>query len=153
MIAARRALAEFAPIRSESSVYETSPMYVTDQACFWNGAWLVETDQSPRRLLERLHRIESDLGRTRTKQYGPRPIDLDLVAYGCLNYRFQEPGARPIEVPHPRMGERRFVLEPMIELGVGCAWKAQFETLSDQGCIRLGTLDTLAQTFTSRTTS
>jgi 2-amino-4-hydroxy-6-hydroxymethyldihydropteridine diphosphokinase len=97
-----------------STLRETEPVGpVTDQPRFLNGAVALETSLEPRALLDRLLAIEASLGRTREGPAGgPRTIDLDLLSYGDL--RIEEPG---LEVPHPRMHEREFVLEPLRELG------------------------------------
>jgi 2-amino-4-hydroxy-6-hydroxymethyldihydropteridine diphosphokinase len=98
-----------------SSVRETDPVGVVDQPRFLNAAAALETELAPRELLERLLAIERRLGRTRTgPRFGPRTIDLDLLVYG--GERIDEPG---LEVPHPRLHERRFVLEPLLELDPG----------------------------------
>ena len=77
-----------------------------------NAACAVETELPPRRLLERLLAVERALGRERTgSRFGPRTIDLDLLLYG--DETIDEPG---LTVPHPRLAERRFVLEPLAEL-------------------------------------
>jgi 2-amino-4-hydroxy-6-hydroxymethyldihydropteridine diphosphokinase len=94
-----------------SSLRETDPVGVTDQPAFLNGAVALETELSPRELLERLLAIERELGRERRERWGPRTIDLDLLLYGVETV--DEPGLR---VPHPRLHERRFALEPLAEL-------------------------------------
>jgi 2-amino-4-hydroxy-6-hydroxymethyldihydropteridine diphosphokinase len=95
-----------------SSLRETDPVGYTDQPRFLNGVAELETDLAPRELLERLLAVERDLGRVREgPRYGPRTIDLDLLLYG--DAVVDEPGLR---IPHPRMTERRFVLEPLAEL-------------------------------------
>ncbi len=97
-----------------SSLRETDPVGpVTDQPRFLNGVAAVETTLGPRRLLEVLLAIEAGLGRARTgPPGGPRTLDLDLLLYG--EERIDEPG---LQVPHPRLHERPFVLEPLEELG------------------------------------
>ncbi len=96
-----------------SSFQVTEPVGITDQPRFLNAAVAVETELSPRELLERLLDIERSLGRTREgPRGGPRTIDLDLLLYG--DEVVDEPGLR---VPHPRLTERRFALEPLDELG------------------------------------
>jgi 2-amino-4-hydroxy-6-hydroxymethyldihydropteridine diphosphokinase len=86
---------------------------VTDQPRFLNGAAVVETALPARALLARLLEIEAGLGRTRDGPVGgPRTIDLDLLLYG--EERIDEPD---LQVPHPRLHEREFVLEPLAELG------------------------------------
>jgi 2-amino-4-hydroxy-6-hydroxymethyldihydropteridine diphosphokinase len=96
-----------------SSFRETDPVGYLDQPRFLNGACAVETDLGPRELLERLLAVESALGRRRadTPRWGPRTIDLDLLLYG--DETVEEPG---LTVPHPRLTERSFVLEPLLEL-------------------------------------
>ncbi len=91
---------------------ETDPVGYADQPRFLNAACLIETDVSARELLERLLAVERSLGRERAgPRFGPRTIDLDLLLYG--DETIDEPG---LTVPHPRLAERRFVLEPLAEL-------------------------------------
>jgi 2-amino-4-hydroxy-6-hydroxymethyldihydropteridine diphosphokinase len=94
-----------------SSLRETDPVGVLDQPRFLNGAVLVETDLGARELLEALLAVEQQLGRVRDRRFGPRTIDLDLLLYGDLV--LDEPG---LTVPHQRLHERRFALEPLAEL-------------------------------------
>lgn len=92
---------------------ETEPVGYEDQPRFLNAAAKLVTTRSPRELLELLLGLERVLGRVRGEgpRYGPRTIDLDLLVYG--NETIDEPG---LVVPHPRLHERRFVLEPLAEL-------------------------------------
>ncbi|MEX2464702.1 MAG: 2-amino-4-hydroxy-6-hydroxymethyldihydropteridine diphosphokinase [Gaiellaceae bacterium] len=95
-----------------SSVRETDPVGYEDQPRFLNAACALETELRPRELFERLLAIERSLGRERAgPRFGPRTIDLDLLLYG--NETLDEPG---LNVPHPRLAERLFVLEPLYEL-------------------------------------
>ena len=95
-----------------STFHETAPVGLTDQPDFLNGAVALDTQLAPRALLQRLLEIERELGRTRTgPSFGPRTIDLDLLLYGEVE--LDEPG---LSVPHPRLHERRFALEPLAEL-------------------------------------
>jgi 2-amino-4-hydroxy-6-hydroxymethyldihydropteridine diphosphokinase len=96
-----------------STLRETDPVGYEDQPRFLNGAAEVETRLSPRELLERLLEIERRLGRVRGAgpRFGPRTIDLDLLLYG--KETVDEPG---LTLPHPRLHERRFALEPLAEL-------------------------------------
>lgn len=96
-----------------SSFRETDPVGVVDQPRFVNAAAALETSLRPRELLERLLDVERSLGRDRAveKRWGPRTVDLDLLLYGGES--IDEPG---LEVPHPRLAERAFVLEPLLEL-------------------------------------
>jgi 2-amino-4-hydroxy-6-hydroxymethyldihydropteridine diphosphokinase len=93
---------------------ETEPVGPVAQGPFLNGAVLVSTELPPRELLERLLAIEQSLGRVRRERFGPRTIDLDLLLYG--DEVLDEPG---LTVPHPRLHERRFALEPLAELAPG----------------------------------
>jgi 2-amino-4-hydroxy-6-hydroxymethyldihydropteridine diphosphokinase len=95
-----------------SAFRETEPVGIVDQPRFLNAAAAVDTELPPRDLLDRLLAIERRLGRTRTgPRFGPRAIDLDLLLYG--DEEIAEPG---LEVPHPRLHERLFALEPLVEL-------------------------------------
>jgi 2-amino-4-hydroxy-6-hydroxymethyldihydropteridine diphosphokinase len=99
-------------VEAVSSLRETDPVGYEDQPRFLNGAAALRTELGPRTLLERLHEVERRLGRDRTgPRFGPRTIDLDLLLYG--DEQVEEPG---LEIPHPRLAERRFVLEPLAEL-------------------------------------
>jgi 2-amino-4-hydroxy-6-hydroxymethyldihydropteridine diphosphokinase len=92
---------------------ETAPVGYADQPRFLNAVARVATTLPARELLELLLEVERGLGRVRGAgpRYGPRTIDLDLLLYG--DETIDEPGLR---VPHPRLHERRFVLEPLVEL-------------------------------------
>jgi 2-amino-4-hydroxy-6-hydroxymethyldihydropteridine diphosphokinase len=104
--------AEDVRVLAISRFRETDPVGYVDQPRFLNGAALVETDLSAPELLERLLTVERSLGRERTgPRFGPRTIDLDLLLYG--DETIDQPG---LTVPHPRLAERRFVLEPLAEL-------------------------------------
>ena len=96
-----------------SHYYRTAPVGDSDQPDFLNAVVVVETGLAPLALLRAMQRIESQLGRTRerTRRWGPRTIDLDLLLFGHEVIREQD-----LTVPHPRMGERAFVLEPLAEL-------------------------------------
>jgi 2-amino-4-hydroxy-6-hydroxymethyldihydropteridine diphosphokinase len=100
-------------VRGISQLRDTEPVGLTDQPRFLNGAVEVETGLAPRELLEALLGIECGLGRDRSgvPRGGPRTVDLDLLLYG--NAVIAEPG---LEVPHPRLAERRFALEPLADL-------------------------------------
>jgi 2-amino-4-hydroxy-6-hydroxymethyldihydropteridine diphosphokinase len=96
-----------------STLHNTDPVGLLDQPQFLNGVVELETGLSARRLLEALLELERVFGRDRSSSVpqGPRTLDLDLLVYGDVT--IVEPG---LEVPHPRLGERRFVLEPLAEL-------------------------------------
>jgi 2-amino-4-hydroxy-6-hydroxymethyldihydropteridine diphosphokinase len=100
------------PVSCLSSIYETEPVDVTDQPPFLNMvAELRITVFSPEQILARLLRVEYALGRRREIARGPRNIDLDLLLYGA-----EHRDTELLVLPHPRMHERRFVLEPLAEL-------------------------------------
>ncbi len=94
-----------------SSIYETEPRDLTDQPWFLNQVIEAETELLPLKLLHSLLRIEREMGRRRLVSKGPRVIDLDLLLYGKSVIRTKE-----LDIPHPRISERRFVLEPLAEL-------------------------------------
>ena len=98
---------------ARSSLRETAPVGVVDQPAFLNGAVAVDADVSARELLDVLLDVERRLGRVRegAVRWGPRTVDLDLLLFG--DEVLDEPGLR---VPHPRLAERRFALEPLAEL-------------------------------------
>lgn len=94
-----------------SDFLPTAPVGRTDQPEFLNATALIQTDLSPRELLNLLLRIETEQGRVRTERWGPRTLDLDLLLYdGRI---INEPD---LQIPHPRMHERRFVLEPLAQI-------------------------------------
>jgi 2-amino-4-hydroxy-6-hydroxymethyldihydropteridine diphosphokinase len=94
-----------------SELRETEPVGVVDQPPFLNGVVALETTLSARELLDLLLDVERVLGRVRTERWGPRTVDLDLLVFG--SEAIDEPGLR---VPHPRLRERRFALEPLADL-------------------------------------
>ncbi len=110
-----RRAAELLGTHRLSSIRETEPWGYADQPMFLNAVAELDTDLSPRALLDRLLELERELGRTRDgPRFGPRTIDLDLLLFG--DDVVDEPG---LTVPHPRLHERLFVLEPLHELDPG----------------------------------
>ena len=107
----RAALAALPGVVAVSELRETTPVGVVDQPPFLNGAAALETELSPRELLDALLEVERRLGRERRERWGPRTIDLDLLLHG--DDVVDEPG---LTVPHPRLHERRFALEPLLDL-------------------------------------
>lgn len=94
-----------------SSVYETAPMYFREQENFLNMVVEGRTTLPPTDLLQRVLDIEQEMGRRRTVPNGPRLIDIDVLFFGeCLVDTPQ------LRVPHPKLQERRFVLEPLVEI-------------------------------------
>jgi 2-amino-4-hydroxy-6-hydroxymethyldihydropteridine diphosphokinase len=106
----RAALRRLQPARV-SPIYETEPVDYEDQPRFLNLVAELDTDLFPRQLLRRTQHIERELGRVRTTPKGPRTIDIDILLFGSVVMRTRE-----LEIPHPRMAERRFVLQPLADL-------------------------------------
>jgi 2-amino-4-hydroxy-6-hydroxymethyldihydropteridine diphosphokinase len=98
-------------VKKRSSLYETEPWGVKDQPGFINLVVEIETETDPRRLLQVLKIIEQGMGREDTFRWGPRIIDLDILLYDDLVLRDEE-----IQIPHPSMHLRDFVLKPMNEI-------------------------------------
>jgi 2-amino-4-hydroxy-6-hydroxymethyldihydropteridine diphosphokinase len=98
-----------------STLRETEPVGVGEQPLYLNGVAVLDTTLGARELLDRLLAVEQRFGRVRVPgEHGPRTLDLDLLLYG--DEVIDEPELR---VPHPRLHERRFVLEPLLELAPG----------------------------------
>jgi 2-amino-4-hydroxy-6-hydroxymethyldihydropteridine diphosphokinase len=100
-------------VKARSSIYETEPRDVSDQPWFLNMVIECETEYFPLQLLAVLQRVERELGRVRhgAPPRGPRVIDIDILLFGTVKVKTAK-----LEVPHPRMLERRFVLEPLLEI-------------------------------------
>ena len=113
-------------LSARSSIYEAEPQDVTYQPWFLNMAVACETSHSPLRLLTILNEIEKKLGRVRSGAMlrGPRLIDIDIIFFGGLVVEGGE-----LTIPHPRMMERRFVLEPLIEIDPDLKHPATHERL------------------------
>jgi len=94
-----------------SRIYETEPVDYIDQAWFLNQVVEAETALFPMQLLTRIGRIERELGRVRTAPKGPRTIDIDILFYAAAIVETAR-----LEIPHPRIAERRFVLAPLAEV-------------------------------------
>ncbi len=109
--AALAALGAQTRVVAVSTLRETDPVGVADHPPFLNGAAALETELAPRELLDALLAVEQELGRERRERWGPRTIDLDLLLYG--EEAIDEPG---LTVPHPRLHQRRFALEPLLDL-------------------------------------
>jgi 2-amino-4-hydroxy-6-hydroxymethyldihydropteridine diphosphokinase len=100
-------------VQARSSDYETPPWGDTAQDPFINACIRVETATAPRELLDVLHEVEAQFGRDRARErrWGPRPLDLDLLAYDDVTLAGDE-----LTLPHPRLFERAFVLVPLAEI-------------------------------------
>jgi 2-amino-4-hydroxy-6-hydroxymethyldihydropteridine diphosphokinase len=94
-----------------SALYETEPVDVPDQPWFLNCVAAIETDKTPRELLKVVLQVEASMGRLRMREKSARNIDIDVLLFGdCV---VDEPG---LKIPHPAMHQRRFVLQPLVEI-------------------------------------
>lgn len=110
----KKALSEIkkiAKITKKSKIYETSPVGYKHQGNFLNMVIKIETNLSPQVLLEKLQKIEKELGRERKIKNGPRTIDIDILTFE--DTIVDEPN---LKIPHPGMYQRKFVLVPLLEL-------------------------------------
>ncbi|KAK0239138.1 Dihydropteroate synthase [Armillaria nabsnona] len=111
-------------ILNTSFLYESAPMYVTDQPTFINGACIIQTNLPPLELLGLLKKIEATVGRVPSIRNGPRAVDLDIILYSDLVIDTRPQGQRQtgenlegrLVIPHPRMCEREFVLRPLKDM-------------------------------------
>lgn len=128
------AAAEAVGARRMSSVYETAPQgEVLDQPDFLNAVVEIETDLAPEELLRECKRIESVLGRQQGGvRHGPRPIDIDILLLGDLEYESER-----LRIPHRDLETRRFVLEPLAELAPERVDEATLGAVQDQRVRRL----------------
>lgn len=104
-------LAELGTVTAHSSLYRSEPWGVTNQPSFVNAAALLKTELPPHALLAELKRLEGELGRTQTYRWGPRVVDLDILAYDDLV--LDDPD---LTLPHARLAERAFALAPLAEI-------------------------------------
>lgn len=114
-----------------SSVYRTAARDAEDQDDFLNAVAKIETDEDPQDVHETLKTIENELEKHLPYPKGPRTIDLDILLFD--NLQMDEDG---LQIPHPRMLERRFVLEPLSELDD--SWKEDLQHVMSQDCERIG---------------
>jgi len=98
-------------VKTVAPLYRTAPVGYTEQDYFINTVAEVRTTLTPRQLLDGLQQIENDLGRVRVIRWGPRTVDLDILLYG--DQTINEPD---LQVPHPRMDQRVFVMLPLADL-------------------------------------
>lgn len=110
----------------ESSLYATQPVGGPPQAWFLNAVVEAETDWMPLRVLHALQKIERSMGRRRTVLRGPRTLDLDILFYASSVIR-----SRELEVPHPRLPQRRFVLAPLAELAPALSHPLLHKTIGE----------------------
>ena len=100
-------------IEKISSIYETAPFGVMDQDDFLNMVVAVETELSPENLLQKCLGVENAMGRVRSRHWGPRIIDLDLLFYDAVQMQTNK-----LTLPHPGIGQRAFVLIPMRDVAM-----------------------------------
>jgi len=105
---------DISPVLKTSSIYETQSWGKTDAPDYLNQVILLKTALSARAVLQQILNIEHTLGRRRDEKWGSRTIDIDILFYG--SDIIDEPG---LHVPHPRLHERRFTLEPLAEIAPG----------------------------------
>jgi 2-amino-4-hydroxy-6-hydroxymethyldihydropteridine diphosphokinase len=110
----------------QSSLYETEPVELREQDWFLNGVVEAETDLTPQELMHALLNIERSMGRRRLTPKGPRTIDMDILLFGSTIVR-----AAGLELPHPRMAERRFVLVPFAEIAPGVLHPVLKKTMAE----------------------
>lgn len=131
----REAVASLDSVVAVSPVYRTEPVGGPEQEPFLNIVVQLETEQSPRDLLGVCHRLESAANRVRTVRWGPRTLDVDIVWIDGVTV--DEPD---LQVPHPRMRSRRFVMAPLADLAPDVAGEGWAE--SAEGHVdRIGLLD------------
>lgn len=113
-------------VTRQSSIYLTEPVDFEKQNWFLNCVVEAETDLMPRQLLRAIQQVENEIGRHRLVRGGPRVIDLDILLCGSSIIRTPE-----LEVPHPRMAERRFVLVPLAEIAPTARHPVKNETAAE----------------------
>ena len=98
-------------VKAVSRLYQTEPWGYVDQEDFLNGAILIETDREPAALLELTQSIEQGMGRKKIFVNGPRNIDVDILIYEDVVVESER-----LTIPHPRIGQRLFVLQPLMDI-------------------------------------
>jgi 2-amino-4-hydroxy-6-hydroxymethyldihydropteridine diphosphokinase len=104
-------LGDFGHVTAVSSLYETEPVEVTGQSWFLNCAVKIDTEKMPRQLISAILALEQSMGRQRKQAKAPRTIDIDILLFGSSVIEMKS-----LTIPHPRLHERRFVLEPLAEI-------------------------------------
>lgn len=125
-------------VKRVSSIYETDPVGYVDQAQFLNIVLEITTDLEPLSLLDHCLQVEAELGRVREFRWGPRVIDVDVLLYNDEVIESER-----LQVPHPRMEERSFVLIPLLEINADIVdpssyqpFAAKLESLTDKNSVR-----------------
>jgi 2-amino-4-hydroxy-6-hydroxymethyldihydropteridine diphosphokinase len=126
-------------VEKVSSIYETAPWGNLDQGDYLNQIVELRTDLEPEQLLESCQSIELRLGRERKVKWGSRTIDIDILLYDS-----REVNRTDLQIPHPRLPDRRFVLVPLAEIAPELSVPRSrltvlrmLETCEDAGCVRL----------------
>jgi 2-amino-4-hydroxy-6-hydroxymethyldihydropteridine diphosphokinase len=115
-------------ITARSSWYKSAPVPDSDQPWFINAVVQVKTKIVPEKLMKLLLQIESNFGRSRNKKNAPRTLDLDLIAYNKLILSLKNKNTPALNIPHPRLSERAFVLLPIYDIAPN--WRHPAENLS-----------------------
>ncbi|MFC7372338.1 2-amino-4-hydroxy-6-hydroxymethyldihydropteridine diphosphokinase [Fictibacillus iocasae] len=116
-------------VQQVSPIYETDPVGYTDQPAFLNLALLLETDMKPDQILAKALDIELKLERKRKEKWGPRTLDLDILLYNSESIQTEQ-----LQVPHPRILERSFVLIPLIDIAPNLEVPGTGKTVSEALC-------------------
>ncbi|WP_078556533.1 2-amino-4-hydroxy-6-hydroxymethyldihydropteridine diphosphokinase [Bacillus alkalicellulosilyticus] len=135
---------DFCAVSRCSSIYETEPIGFVEQASFLNMVVEVKTSLQPRELLEALKKIEESADRKREVRWGPRTLDLDILLFNQQNIKVDD-----LQIPHPRMTERAFVIVPLQEInpllyvpGINKTVKDIYETLPDKEGVNVWKIQT-----------
>ena len=121
-------------IAARSRWYKSAPVPISDQPWFVNAVVQVKTALPPEGLMDLLLQTEEEFGRQRAEVNAPRILDLDLLAFGKIVLSAEEKGAPPMSVPHPRLGDRAFVLLPIRDVDPG--WRHPVKDLTVDEMIR-----------------
>ncbi len=139
--AAISALGGVAELEARSRIFETDPVHIVEQPMFLNMAVRVATNAAPPALLGAIKAIERRIGRVDGVRWGPRLIDIDILLWEDVVLDAPE-----LAIPHPRLAERRFVLEPLADIGAGACHPVNGRTIADllaglpespMGCVRV----------------
>lgn len=128
IVLARLAILPHCQLFATSSLYETEPVGGPPQPHYLNAVLGLKTDLSAQTLLVELQRLETDMGRVRNVPWGPRTLDLDLLLFD--DWVLDETQPVPLQLPHPRMNLRRFVLKPLADIAADIIHPQQQATIA-----------------------